>query len=71
MADFGRPSTVPGAAPGFDGAAVRNPDGTETTYTREAYEQLPLPVRLTALNEGRVTFYRAGQVISPVDATRK
>jgi hypothetical protein len=66
MALLPRPQPrAPGGAKGYDEVTIRDESGTETSYSRAAYERLPLADRVRPLLEGRSRFFLAGEEVDP------
>ena len=56
---------APGGVRGYDEVIVRDESGIETSYSRAAYEHLPLADRVRPLLEGRSRFFLAGEEVDP------
>ncbi len=54
----------------FDRAVIQSPDGKERVVSPDEFLMIPLGERIELMTGRKVKFYRAGQVISPLDAVR-
>lgn len=54
-----------GGLRGYDEVIVRDESGIETSYSRTAYEHLPLADRVRPLLEGRSRFFLDGEEVDP------
>lgn len=55
----------------FDKAIIRMPDGAEKTFSPDEFLAIPLGDRINLMTASRIKFYRAGEVISPLEAMRR
>lgn len=55
----------------FDKAIIRTPDGREKVLTPVEFKNIPLGERIQLMTGSKITFYRAGEIISPLDAVRR
>jgi hypothetical protein len=66
MALLQRPKlTAAGGSRGYDKVIIRDEVGTERSYSRVAYENLPLADRVRPLLEGRSRFLLDGEEVDP------
>jgi len=66
MALLPRPEPrAPGGVRGYDVVIIRDDSGIERSYTRTAYEHLPLADRVRPLLEGRSRFLLDGEEVDP------
>ena len=54
-----------GGVGGYDRVVIRDESGLETSYSRVAYERLPLADRVRPLLEGRSRFLLGGEEVDP------